>query len=66
MRHIRESNMTYFQHAAYALRFAATLLWASVVVAYHGLFPTVWSHWEGRRLIIQAYRKLPHAPDKDH
>ncbi len=63
--HLNESNMTYGKHLWYAASFALTLAYAALVVLLHGLWPSVASHWQGRALIIDAYRRLPHADDKD-
>lgn len=63
MQHLDETEQSYAQHLKFAWSFAGTLLHAALVVFLHGLYPSSASHWKGRRLIIEAYLKLPYAND---
>jgi hypothetical protein len=63
--HLQKSSLSYFGHLFYAMRFSLKLLWASIYVLWHGVYPSMHSHWRGRALIIEAFSDLPWDVDKD-
>lgn len=63
--HLQTSNLSYFGHLRYAAGFSLKLLWASIYVLWHGIYPTMHSHWRGRALIIEAFSDLPWGVDKE-
>jgi hypothetical protein len=56
--------MTYWKHLWYALQFSLKLAGSAFYVLWHGIYPSTYSHWKGRALIIEAFDELPWEVDK--
>jgi hypothetical protein len=44
MKHLKEANMSYFQHAARATIFAGILMSMSFACFIHAIFPSLFTH----------------------